>query len=73
VVHVTFKAVDLTRGGDPAANGSLTFEVEKAIQTSPLLEKDGTKLSGGISKVDDATPTFTFGMILKLKPPIATK
>lgn len=70
VVYVTFKAVDLSRGGDPAANGTLAFAVQDALQTSKLLDKDGTKLSGGISKVDESAPTFTFGMTLKLKQPL---
>jgi type IV pilus assembly protein PilM len=70
IVYVTFRAVDLTRGGNPAANGDLIFAVENAVQGSSLLDKEGTKLHGDKSNVDDATSTFTFGMTLKLKQPI---
>ncbi|MBI2946337.1 MAG: type IV pilus assembly protein PilM [Verrucomicrobia bacterium] len=69
IVYVTFRAVDLTRG-NPAANGELIFAVENAVQGSSLLDKEGTKLHGDKSDVDDATSTFTFGMTLKLKQPI---
>ncbi|MBM3836455.1 MAG: type IV pilus assembly protein PilM [Verrucomicrobia bacterium] len=70
IVYVTFRAVDLTRGGNPAANGDVIFAVENAIQGSSLLDKEGTKLHGDKSDVDDTTSTFTFGMTLKLKQPI---
>ena len=68
---MTFRAVDLTRrGNNPAANGDLIFAVENAVQASDLLDKDGTKLHGDKSDVDDSTSTFSFGMTLKLKQPI---
>lgn len=70
IVYVTFRAVDLTRGGNPSANGDLAYAVEAALQTSTLLEKDGTKLSGERSDVDAETSTFTFPMTLKLKQPL---
>lgn len=71
IVYVTFRAVDLTKAGNsPAANGELLYAVENAVQGSSLLDKEGTKLHGDKSDVDDATSTFTFGMTLKLKQPI---
>ena len=71
VVFATFRAVDLTtRGGGASANGDLAYAVETALQGSSLLEKDGTKLTGEKSEVDETTSTFTFEMELKLKKPI---
>lgn len=70
-VSVIFRAVDLTRGGNASANGDLAFAVEHALQASPLLEKEGTKVSdkvAGLSMVDDTV--FRFGMTLKLKQPM---
>jgi type IV pilus assembly protein PilM len=68
VVNVTFRAVDMNRGGDPSANGKLAFAVRDALRASPLLDKDGTELSGDMSPVEDLT--FQFSMKLKVKQPI---
>jgi type IV pilus assembly protein PilM len=71
MVSVVFRAVDLNRGGNASANGDLAFAVQEALQSSPLLDKDGTKLSdsvAGYSMVDETV--FRFGMLLKLKQPL---
>lgn len=70
IVNVVFRAVDLAeRSRDAAANADLAFAVEKALQESPLLEKEGTKLSDEFSAVA-GEPVFRFSMTLQLKQPV---
>ena len=63
-IPVRFRAVNLNRAGNSSANSGLAFAVERAMQASDFLDKDGTKLSGELEQGDD---TFTFDMVLKLK------
>jgi hypothetical protein len=68
-VKVKFRAVNLNRAADSSANGNLAFVVERAIKASPYFDADGTKLDGQLDQPSEADPTFTFGMILKLRVP----
>jgi len=68
-VKVKFRAVNLNRAADSSANGNLAFVVERAIKGSPYFDADGTKLDGQLDQPSEADPTFTFGMILKLRVP----
>lgn len=69
VVNVIFRAVDLTRGGEADANTKLVYAVLDALKECPLLDKEGTKLSGDYGTVE-GEPVFRFGMTLQLKQPI---
>jgi type IV pilus assembly protein PilM len=72
IVKVTFQAVNLSRR-NPAANNDLVFDVRDALRESPFLEKDGTVLSEeGVQLSSESDLTFSFGMTLKLKPPVKT-
>lgn len=68
-IKVRFRAVNLNRTGDSSANSQLAFAVVRAVQSSPLFDKEGTNPSGDIDQVSDKDDTFTFGMTLKLKVP----
>lgn len=70
VVNITFRAVDLSRGGDAAANSKLAFAVRDALQSCSLLDTNGTDVAGQITEADKSTLTFTFGMKLALKAPM---
>ncbi len=73
IVNVSFLAVNISRGGDPSANGQLAYAVRDALRESPLLDKEGTELSeAGVQLASATDTTFSFGMKLKLKPPIKT-
>ena len=73
IVNVSFLAVNISRGGDPSANGQLAYAVRDAFRESPLLDKEGTELSeAGVQLASATDTTFSFGMKLKLKPPIKT-
>ncbi len=68
-IKVKFRAVNLNKtSGDSSANGKLAYVVENAIQSSPLFDKEGTKLDGQMDTAEDEN-TFTFGMVLKLRYP----
>lgn len=74
IVNVTFQAVNLNRNGrDPAANGNLAYAVRDALWESPLLDKADTDLSGELQNTVQSDVTFSFGMKLKLKPPVNLK
>jgi hypothetical protein len=63
------RGVDLaTASGVPAANSDIAFTLERALQNSPLFDKDGTQLAGDNNA--DPNGTFTFGVKLKLKHPL---
>ena len=71
IVNVSFLAVNISRGGDPSANAQLAYAVRDAIRENPLLDKEGTELSeAGVQLASPTDTTFSFGMKLKLKPPI---
>jgi hypothetical protein len=46
--------------------------VQDEFKNSGWFDRDGTKLSGEIEKVDGTADTFTFGLTLKLKNPMKT-
>ena len=68
-IPVRFRAVNLGRFGDSAANSRLAFDIERAIQASPFFDPTGSKLSGDLEQVGRSELTFTFGMVLKLRTP----
>ena len=66
-INVTFRAINLNRTGDTAANGRLAYTVAEEFKNSSFFDSTGTKLSGELENVDNTAKTFTFGMTLKLK------
>jgi hypothetical protein len=68
-IPVKFRAINLNRFGDSAANAQLAFAVGGAIQASPFFDETGTKMSGELEQVGRDRFTFTFEMTVKLRPP----
>jgi type IV pilus assembly protein PilM len=66
-INVKFRAINLNRSGDTAANGRLAYTVAEEFKNSSFFDSNGTKLSGELENVDNTAKTFTFGMTLKLK------
>jgi hypothetical protein len=66
-INVKFRAINLNRSGDNAANGRLAYTVAEEFKNSNFFDSNGTKLSGELESVDNTAKTFTFGMTLKLK------
>jgi hypothetical protein len=66
-INVTFRAINLNRSGDTAANGRLAYTVAEEFKSSNFFDSTGTKLSGELENVDNTAKTFTFVMQLKLK------
>jgi hypothetical protein len=66
-INVKFRAINLNRSGDTAANGRLAYTVAEEFKNSSFFDSNGTKLSGELESVDNTEKTFTFGMQLKLK------
>ena len=66
-INVKFRAINLNRMGDTAANGRLAYTVAEEFKNSNFFDSNGTKLSGELENVDNTAKTFTFGMTLKLK------
>ena len=66
-IKVKFRAINLSRNGDSAANGRLAYTVAEEFKNSKSFDSAGTKLSGELESVDNSAQTFTFNMELKLK------
>jgi len=66
-IKVKFRALNLSRNGDSAANGRLAYTVAEEFKNSKSFDSAGTKLSGELENVDNSAQTFTFNMELKLK------
>jgi type IV pilus assembly protein PilM len=66
-INVKFRAINLNRFGDTAANGRLAYTVAEEFKNSNFFDSNGTKLSGELESVDNTAKTFTFNMTLKLK------
>lgn len=64
-INVTFKALNLNRGGETAANSKLAYTVQEEFKNSTFFDSDGTKLSGELEPPEGET--FNFKMVLKLK------
>jgi type IV pilus assembly protein PilM len=69
VVNMTFRAVNM-RPISPMANDDLAYELQRALQSSPMFDPKETKLTGQIEVVDAAAVTFSFGVTLRLKHPL---
>jgi hypothetical protein len=69
VVNMTFRAVNM-RQISPMANNDLAYELQRALQASPMFDPKETKLTGQIEVVDASAPTFSFGVTLRLKEPL---
>ncbi len=69
VVNLTFRAVNM-RPFSPMANDELAYELQRALQSSPMFDPKETKLTGQIEVVDASAVTFSFGVTLRLKNPI---
>jgi hypothetical protein len=70
VVNMSFRAVNM-KTISPMANDELAFELERMLQLSPLFDPKETKLTGQIEVVDSSAVTFSFGVTLRLKKPLA--
>jgi len=66
-INVKFRAINLNKNGESAANGRLAYTVAEEFKNSNIFDSNGTKLSGELENVDSAATTFTFNMTLKLK------
>ena len=69
VVNMTFRAVNM-RSYSHLANDELAYELQRALQSSPLFDPKETKLTGQIEVVDASAVTFSFGVTLRLKHPL---
>jgi hypothetical protein len=52
------------------ANDELAYELQRALQSSPMFDPKETKLTGQIEVVDASAVTFSFGVTLRLKHPL---
>jgi len=66
-INVKFRAINLSKNGDSAANGRLAYTVAEEFKNSDFFDSNGTKLSGELESVDNTQNTFSFNMVLKLK------
>jgi hypothetical protein len=66
-INIKFRAINLNKNGDSAANGKLAYTVAEEFKNSNYFDSTGTKLSGELESVDNTQNTFTFNMQLKLK------
>jgi type IV pilus assembly protein PilM len=66
-INVKFRAINLNKAGEAAANGRLAYTVAEEFKNCPIFDSNGTKLSGELENVDSSATTFTFNMVLKLK------
>jgi hypothetical protein len=66
-INVKFRAINLNKNGESAANGKLAYTVAEEFKNSSIFDSTGTKLSGELENVDPTATTFTFNMTLKLK------
>jgi hypothetical protein len=66
-INVKFRAINLNKSGEAAANGRLAYTVAEEFKNCPIFDSSGTKLSGELENVDSSATTFTFNMVLKLK------
>jgi type IV pilus assembly protein PilM len=66
-IQVRFRAINQNRAGDSSANRRLAYNLEVGLKSSPLFDKDGTKIDTTLDQINDNE--FGFGMVLKLKPP----
>jgi type IV pilus assembly protein PilM len=67
-VTLLFRAVSLTQVA-ASANTDIAYALLDELKASPLCEPNGTQFSTMIIP-DDATGTFTFGVIMTLKQPL---
>ncbi|HZV33225.1 MAG TPA: type IV pilus assembly protein PilM [Verrucomicrobiae bacterium] len=67
-ITVVFRGVNLNNIS-PTADNDIYYATEAALKGSPLFDPVGTHLDGQNDITADA-PTFTFGMVIKLKKPI---
>jgi len=63
------RAVNLS-GVDPSANTDIAYAVLNQLQSDPLFDPKATQLRGDITS-DEASGTFTFGITVVLKNPLA--
>jgi type IV pilus assembly protein PilM len=69
VVNMTFRAVNM-KSYSHLANDELAYELQRALQSSPMFDPKETKLTGQIEVVDASAVTFSFGVTLRLKHPM---
>jgi type IV pilus assembly protein PilM len=67
-VTVVCRAVSLS-SVDPSANTTIAYALEDELRNSSYFDPKATQLSGQIT-ADDASGTFTFGVIITLKNPL---
>jgi hypothetical protein len=67
-VVVVCRAVSLS-SVDPSANTTIAYALEDELRNSSYFDPKATQLSGQIT-ADDASGTFTFGVIITLKNPL---
>jgi type IV pilus assembly protein PilM len=65
VVTLVCRAVSLS-GVDPSANTTIAYALEDELRASSYFDPKATQLSGQIT-ADDASGTFTFGVVVVLK------
>jgi hypothetical protein len=64
-VMIICRAVSLS-SVDPSANTTIAYALEDELRASPYFDPKATQLSGQIT-ADDASGTFTFGVLVSLK------
>jgi hypothetical protein len=73
IIQIVCRGVDVAEAsGNPSANRDLQGALIEALQQSPLFDKDPnqTRLAGDYNP-DPLSGTFTFGIQIKLKRPLA--
>jgi hypothetical protein len=68
VITLVCRAVSLS-SVDPSANTTIAYTLEDKLRASPYFDPKATQLSGQITP-DDASGTFTFGVMVMLKNPL---
>jgi type IV pilus assembly protein PilM len=68
VITLVCRAVSLS-SVDPSANTTIAYALEDELRNSSYFDPKATQLSGQIT-ADDASGTFTFGVIVTLKNPL---
>jgi type IV pilus assembly protein PilM len=68
VITLVCRAMSLS-SVDPSANSDIAYALQNELQASPYFDPKTTQLTGEI-KADDASGTFTFGVLVALKNPL---
>ncbi|MFO1498814.1 MAG: type IV pilus assembly protein PilM [Verrucomicrobiota bacterium] len=72
-IPIVFRATNLNRPANSAANSTLAFAVQAALQSSPFFDPVETHLTGLLEEAGPQDKTFTFQMVLAVRPPTSDR